>query len=310
MLAIPTSGFAYSDKEDNVELDALSDWIEGSVLFDEEGLSDSDVVDALRDGEIYSTQEMAWRAVTNAWRELKRRIGWLGAGSILTVDANRIKRHGVWTDSPAHAFCICLSFARWYPDWARSFGADYTLQGELFERLTIESLKLHFPDWEIHPTGWSRSHTDKLNAVVLSVAGRLGEPTGDVTRWTTEEANEAGLDILCYRPFEDSRTCSPVFLLQCASGKHYEGKLHTPNLRIWCRIVQFTAEPKKAFSSPFALSDQEFTRVGNLVNGMLIERYRLLSAGRNNIAWVSADLTDRIIDWLAPRITALPLNEE
>src|SRR6516165_205692 len=97
MLAIPTSGFAYSDKEDNVELDALSDWIEGSVLFDEEGLSDSDVVDALRDGEIYSTQEMAWRAVTNAWRELKRRIGWLGAGSILTVDANRIKRHGVWT---------------------------------------------------------------------------------------------------------------------------------------------------------------------------------------------------------------------
>lgn len=310
MLGIPTTGFGYSDKEDNVELGALCDWIEGSALFDEEELSDSAVVDSLHDGEIYSTQEMAWAAVGNAWRELRRRIGWLGAGSTLTFDGNSIKRKGVWTDAPAHAFCLCLSFAKLYPDWSRSFGADYTEQGELFEALTIESLKVHFPEWEIHATGWSRNQTDKLNAVVTSVAGKLGEPIGDIERWTSEAANEAGLDILCYRTFEDLRTCSPVFLLQCASGKHYEGKLHTPNLRIWAKIIQFTADPKKAFSTPYGLTDDEFTRVGNLVDGMLLERYRLLSARRHDVHWPSKELSDRILDWLAPRIAALPHDDE
>jgi hypothetical protein len=146
--------------------------------------------------------------------------------------------------------------------------------------------------------------------VVTSVAGKLGEPVGDIKRWTKDSANEAGLDILCYRSFEDTRAGSPVFLLQCASGKHYEGKLHTPNLRIWGKIIQFTTDPKKAFSTPYALTDSEFTRVGNLVNGMLLERYRLLSARRHDMHWPSQELSDRILGWLAPRVAALPYDDK
>ena len=306
MLGIPTVGFAYSSTQHNVELDVLCDWIEGSVLFLGEPLSASDVVDSLCENEIYSKQELAWEMVTNGWRELKRRIGWLGAGSPLTFAGRRLERTLDWKQSPAHAFCLCLSFARWFPNWSSQFGHDYTEQGALFETLTIESLKHHFPDWGIHATGWSKSRTDKLPQVVATVATLLGEPTGQIQRWTKASANEAGLDILCFHTFGDDRAGVQVLLVQCASGKHYEGKLHTPDLRVWKRIVEFTSDPSKAFSTPFALADAEFTRVVNLVNGMLLDRYRLLSPARSKADWLSAQLSNDIIAWLESRVAALP----
>ena len=306
MVGLPTVGFAYSATQHNVELDALCDWVEGTVLFHGDELSASDVVDLLRENEMYSSQELAWEMVSNAWRELRRRIGWLGTGGALVLNGKRLARKHDWQVSPSHAFCLCLSYAKWYPKWALSFGSDYTEQGELFESLTIESLKLHFPRWDVHSTGWSRSHSKKLGSVVQTVASLLGEPTGQIERWTKASANEAGLDILCFFGFGDSRAGSPVLLVQCASGRHYEGKLHTPSLRVWERIVTFTTSPSKAFSTPFALTDGEFTRVANLVNGLLLDRYRLLAPARLMAQWESAELSELLVKWVEPRIAKLP----
>ena len=310
MVGLPTVGFGYSVAEHNVELDVLCDWIEGNVLFHGDGLSDSDVVDLLRENEIYAQQALAWEMVGNAWRELRRRIGWLGAGSPLKIEGRRIERTHDWKQTPAHAFCLCLSYAKWYPAWGKTFGPDYTEQGALFEDLTVESLKLHFPLWDVHATGWTRSHAKKLAAVVDTVATLLGEPTGEIEKWTKATANEAGLDVLCFRTFGDSRAGSPVLLVQCASGKHYDGKLHTPCLRVWRRIVNFTTDPSKAFTTPFALTDKEFTRVANLVNGMLLDRYRLLAPARLNPGWESQSLSNALIRWVEPRISQLPSAEQ
>lgn len=306
MLGLPTTGIAYSVNEHKVDLDAICDWIEGSVLLEGESVSDTDIVDALRENEVYATQAMAWEMVSNAWRELQRRVGWLGAGCPIQLQGKTISPRASWRDAPAHAFCLTLAYAKWFPKWATSFGKDYTTQGELFEQLTLESLQVHFPEWETHLTGWSKSHPKKLAEVVASVASLLGEPVGEVERWTKASANEAGLDLLCFRSFDDSRAGVPVLLVQCASGKHYEGKLHTPSLRVWGRIVNFTTKPTKAFVTPFALADSEFTRVANFVNGMLIDRYRLLSHVRTNVAWVSPALSARLVQWVEARIASLP----
>ena len=306
MLDIPTVGFARSIKEHNVDLDALCDWIEGNVLFEGEELSESNVVDVLCENEVYDSQQFAWEIVGDAWRELARRIGWLNAGSPLTFKGRRLSRVQDWTEVPAHSFCLCLAYAKFYPAWAASFGSNYTAQGEYFEALTVESLGKHFPNWKIHLTGWSRTNTKKLAGVVEDVAAALGEPIGNLKKWTSASANEAGLDIVCHRSFEDTRPSAPVLLVQCASGKHYEGKLHTPNLRIWCRIVEFTCKPSKAFSTPFALENDEFTQVTNLVNGMVLDRYRLLAPGRTDRNWLSARLSADILAWATPRIGDLP----
>ena len=281
MLPLPTSGVSRSIGTHNVELPVLADWIEGCALFGEERVSSSEVVDVLCEGAIYAEQDFAWIRVSDAWQVLKQRHIWSGEGSPFEITNRHVRRRVVdWKAVPAYSFCLLLTFAQSYPAWAKRFGPDYTEQGTLFEQLTCESLAGIFPDWKIHSTGWTRTNTNKLHAVVKDVASRLGETVGNVGRWTSKSANEAGLDVLCHRPFPDGRVGVPVYLLQCASGRNWREKLHTPKLNIWTRIITFAAQPRKAFAMPFALADDEFCRDCALVEGMLLDRYRLLSAGQ------------------------------
>ena len=157
-----------------------------------------------------------------------------------------------------------------------------------------------------YQTGWSRTNTVELADVVDEVVDRLGEMKGQLGSWATKKAKEAGLDLLCYRPFADQRVGVPVYLTQCASGRHWESKLKTPDLELWEKIVVFAAKPRTAFSTPFALLDDEFLRNCNLHNGMLLDRYRVLAAARSHDSWVSQPLAERIVNWAEPRIDSLP----
>ena len=309
MLTLPTSGIARSVDVHNVHLEVLCDWIEGSVLFDDQQVSGSEVVDVLCEGAIYVDQEFAWQRVADAWGVLERRLAFSGLGSPFRITSAKLERVKAWQAFPAYSFCLLLTFAQLYPKWANSFGCDYTGQGHLFERLTCESLNLIFPDWKIHPTGWTRTHPRKLGQVVQEVAARLGEQVGNVKRWSADSANEAGLDVLCHRPFQDDRAGVPVYLLQCASGRNWDQKLKTPDLAIWTKIVQFTTKPQRAFAMPFALADDDFRYKCVLVEGMLLDRYRLLSAGRSNPDWLSKGLKRDLITWAKPRIKRL-LSED
>jgi len=310
MLVMPSVGFGRSVNAHKVSLEVLCDWIEGSILFGEDDeISTTDVLDYLIDGLVYAEQDFAREMIAHGWKELINRQRWMGIGSSIDVVGSRIVRKADWRTNPAHAFLVALSFKKWYPKWGKIGGQDYTEQGALFEQLTAETLRFIFPNWDIFPTGWSRTHTKKLNHVVSEVAARLGEPTGEISRWTTDSANEAGLDILCHYPLGDGRPGTPVFLVQCASGGQWEDKLRTPDIRIWGRIVTFTGTPKKAFAMPYSLTDRDFVRVCNIVDGMLLDRYRILWPGRTNPDWISALLKADLIKWLEPRVSKLPVDK-
>lgn len=218
----------------------------------------------------------------------------------------------VWQQAAAHAFCVLLSLAKWYPDWARQFGSDHTDQGELFEQVTKESVVAQFQGWSVHQTGWSKSRTKKLDAVVAKVADLLREPKGDVATWAGTSGNEAGLDLVCLHPLCDDRAGRPAFFFQCASGGNWKDKLRTPSLELWRKLIQFTATglPTKAFSTPFAFLDEEFRRNCNLVDGLLMDRYRLLAASNHDPNWLSAKLKADISKWSEPRVKKLPPAEE
>lgn len=310
MLTLPTRGISRSIKKHNVELDVFCDWIEGSVLFVDEELSSSDIVDALREDNVYESQDMAAEMVGNAWTELKRRAQCMEPGVAFTIEGRRISRQfASWEETPAQSFCLVLSLAKWYRDWANAFGSDYTEQGSLFEDLTKESLERLFGGWTIHQTGWARTRVNNLRAVVEDVGRHLGETLGEIERWTRPRAKEAGLDILCYRPFPDKRAGIPVYLMQCASGGDWEGKLHTPKLSTWNKVITFTIPPQKAFATPFAFLEDDFRINSNSVEGMLLDRCRLLSVDAGEADWVSASLGARIIAWAAPRIASLPRRD-
>jgi hypothetical protein len=293
---------------DLVSLPLLCDWIEASVLFaDSNELGAAEVVDVLVDEEVCEHQAEAWAIKADAWTELRRRQrGLTGRGYPFAVPLPRLRRSAEWFEVPAYSFCLVLSLSTLYKDWANSFGKDYTLQGDLFEQLTEQSLKASLLTWEIHRTGWSGTNAKYLGDIVRNVAERVNESVGNVTKWTRPTAKEAGLDILCYRPYHDGRGSLPVFLMQCSSGRDFEEKLQTPDLKVWGRIVEFTSNPRRAFASPRSFSEQDFTMHANTVDGLFLDRYRLMAASSHNPRWMSEDLKKQIVRWLKPRVRALP----
>jgi len=152
----------------------------------------------------------------------------------------------------------------------------------------------------------SRHKTEKLEAVVTTIAELLGEARGDVGTWTKDSAKDAGLDILCYRSFPDQRGGRPVFLVQCASGGDWESKLKTPDLEVWEKLISFVYRPKRAFSTPFALPERDYKMHCNKVNGLLLDRHRLLAPGHASTNWLSGGLARKLNEWTHARIGSLP----
>ncbi|TCQ03393.1 hypothetical protein C8J40_11122 [Sphingomonas sp. PP-CC-3A-396] len=307
MLGLPARGLHRSVKNHNVDFAAIYDWIEASVLFLGEDVAGADIVDLLRENEIYRDQDFAWDLVNIVFAAIRSRARKLGEGYPIRVSGGtRVVGVEDWREFPAYAFCLALSLPSVYPTWARDFGQDYTAQGELFEALTAESVSRSFQDWTVHPTGWTKSNPSQLGKIVEDLAAQLGEATGELKRWTAASAKEAGLDLLCFRPFPDGRVGIPVYLLQCASGADWKTKLKTPDLRIWTKIITFAADPKKAFSMPYAIEEEEFIQRTNVVDGLLLDRHRLLAPGLGEKAWVSGELAAKLVDWVSERILTLP----
>lgn len=311
MLALPERGLQRSVKRHNSDFALLCDWLEAIALFGGDGeVAGSDIIDLLRENEVYETQAFAWEIVNAVFAKVRERKRVLGAGYPLrTTGGTRIVADGPWTDHAPYAFCLLLSLSKAYPSWWRAFGTNYTVQGQLFEDLTAEAVALSFSGWSVHQTGWSASATKSLKSIVTEVAELLGEVTGDVVRWSAKKAKEAGLDLLCYRPFADGRVGLPVMLFQCASGGDWKDKLHAPEMAVWTRIVTFAVAPRKAFAMPFALDVDDFRYHTTLVEGLLLDRDRLLAPGHGAALWVTPELSQRLIDWITPRLDTLPQLE-
>lgn len=79
-----------------------------------------------------------------------------------------------------------------------------------------------------------------------------------------------------------------TYLMQCASGDDWTDKLHTPDIEVLKRLITFSSSPQRGIAMPFAQEDEEFSRQCNHVDGMLLDRYRLLSADGTD--WVSSAL--------------------
>lgn len=311
MLALPSRGLARSINSHNVRLDVLCDWLESSVLFDQEPLTAADVVDLLVENSIYDRQGFAWELIADAWVELRRRNSLLRDGYPLQIKRWRLQPRSCWDGVPAHSFCLALSLAEWLPDWARGFGRDYTEQGELFERVVAEAIANYLPDWHVHPTGWSKTKAAKLPEVITTLSLWLREAeTGNRERWTKATANDAGLDLVCIRRMPDGRPGIPIYLVQCASGvtdsPEWRNKRRTPDLGLWAKLVDFAVQPKRGFATPFAFTEDDFRLHCRAVDGLLLDRYRLLAPAITKKAWLSTTTANRLRRWLRPRVRALP----
>lgn len=293
-----------------INLDVLCDWIEASILLmDDEELSKIDIADVLEEELICTSQDDAKAKVDEAWGLLKTRFSYIGI-TPYSIDGMRLQREKEWSDLVAYTFCLLLSLAPTYSGtngwWTATFRrASITAQGELFEKLTKESFLALFGDkWRVIDTGWSSETALGLANVAQSISDEIGEAILDVSKYST--AKDGGLDLFCFRPFDnDRRVGLPIYMFQCASGNDWKNKLHTPVMTKWKKIINFYNEPIKAFSMPFAISNDTFATSVNEVDGLFLDRLRLLSASKNDPNWLSRDLADQLFAWCKPKVEEL-----
>ena len=310
MLALPERGMVPSVKKHNIDISVLCDWIEASVLFDDDELPKPDVIDILIENEVYNSQDFAGEIVDVAWEILRERLALPGAGIQFAVTNNRIARTNNWDTFPAYAFCLAITCASYlYPEWANNYGHDSAVQGSLFERLTLESLQRIFPNWTIQRVGWAPDNPVKLKASVGKMLTDLNEfANPDIDIHVTDHANELGLDLLAFYSFGDKNSSFPVIMVQCASGKDWIGKRDTPDLNVWQKIINFNARPMRAFAIPYSFIDENaFRRSAAKVNGLFIDRNRLLVPTAGHVlSNIDVLLSDELLNWVRPRIAALP----
>lgn len=303
MLELPETGFHRSVTTHNVRLDALSDWIECSVAFICTSVSASDVTDILQENGVYKDRDFAMQRVEDAWLELDRRLGSVDEGIPFEIKRGSIRRIANWTETPSYSFCLILSLLRWSPGWFGLPSGDYQIHGELFERMTAESLEAL--GWRALHTGWAGTRIKDIQETVQSIADHLNEPVilGQVGRWTTPRAKDAGLDVVCAYPFADGAGGRPLYLVQCATGKNWPDKVGTPNLGVWRKLIDFSNSPIRGFALPFCLDQDEFRQTCCTIDGLMLDRYRLVDG---EPGWESAALTRDLIRWTRPHVKNLP----
>jgi len=303
VLDFPSKDASRSDPR----LDVLCDWIEASALFSGTPVSSVDAREVLVEDKVCERQDAADDLLADVWRLLRARQGLLGDGSPFRFKDQHIEAAAAWTDVPEYAYCLAVSYAFWDTPTGKSFGSDYTEQGELFENLTQEALAHIFPGWSVHHTGWTRTKAQKIKDVVRGVAGFLGNAAREeaIAAWDLDEANEAGLDMVLMRPFSDTAGFAPLYFMQCASGGHWKPKTSEPHIKTWEKLIDLTYAPQKAFASPLSLLDGKNKHSILKVDGIMLDRYRLLSGYRTGKPWTSPALRKKLVAWLKPRVKKL-----
>ena len=308
MLEIPVVGFGSSKNVSNVSTGYLADWLEANILFAESSVTKSDVVDLLLEYHICpgGRQDLAHEIAGDGWSELDRRRRWGGLPSSVSIGSARIEARDSWEGTPIWSFLVLLSTLRIYPEWAKDHQA-HAVQGDLFERVVETICPAMLPGWTSYRTGWSPGHTADIRSLVAELGIRLfAKVAPDLDEWVAPAAKDGGLDIVCYRQFEDEREALPTFLLQCASGKNWRDKIDTPNAGRWQKYLNLAVRPSTGIVAPFVIEAGELRRAALDGQVVVFDRLRMLSAARAAKTTLPADLLAELLEWMRPRVEDLP----
>lgn len=308
MLKIPEKDFLKSVKKSNVDPISLGDWLEANLLFSEEQISKSDVVDLLIEEQICDDdQDLAYNIALQGWSELERRHRWGGLSLEIEFSKKRLKRQTTWEDDVFSSFLVLLSLFRIFPEWAKGH-SDYTNQGDYFEKCTELVCGSLLPGWTTYRAGWAPGDTKNIPEIVTALCDVLfTSGASDLEDWMAPHAKDEGLDLVCYRRFDDQREAMPVFFLQCASGRNWRQKIHTPSAAKWQKYLNAAVMPSTGILAPFVIENAELKRASLEGQIVMFDRLRMLSAKRQVPFDLPNDLRDDVKAWMQVRVDDLPL---
>ncbi len=277
LLAHPTEGVRRSVKEHNSNITLVADWLElGVLLFDDddEGITVHECVDYFVEEQIYRDQGFCAAFFESVFGELRTRTQLFGTDYPISIDPSlRLTCAEPWREHTALAFCLLVSTAPFYSGYTDWVGGDYVQQGALFEAITAAALGRWFPEWEVTRTGWGGGIGTPLIELLDEIAASTMETVRtEAPAFVAAAEKDLGMDIAAVRRFPDRRAALPVIFGQCASGRDWKHKLHTPDTSRWKQLLTLTHTPLKAFSLPYRLVDGDYTVRRSQCKGLLLDR--------------------------------------
>ena len=307
MLQIPEKGFRISATKNNIQSDYLGDWIEANLLFSDDIISKSAIVDILIEQHICKEQDIANLIADDGFTELRERKEIAAITEGIIIKGDRLYSKLNWKDDPVRAFLVFLSLFRIYPKWAEDV-RNSNEQGELFEKV-VEALCVNlFPGWETHRIGWTPSNPVTIDDIINELCPKLKcAGHSDRNLWTTDSTKDGGLDLVCFRSFLDTKQALPTYFIQCASGSNWRDKIYTPSASLWTRLLDSAVSPGTGIAAPFVID--ELTLQIKALEGqtIVLDRLRLLSCYYSKPKIVKSKLKKELVKWLAPRVDVLPV---
>ena len=119
--------------------------------------------------------------------------------------------------------------------------------------------------------------------------------------------NDAGVDVVVWRPFADGRQGFPVLLAQCTVQRNWAAKVDDINIDLWRSWIDFpTAPPQKVLVIPFADTGPDARWTSHTTRaGMILERRRLLELlGRLDCHELEQLADERVTSWVEQELRA------
>ncbi len=236
----------------------VADWVELHTTVCQNSVSMAEVGTAI---EAVTGDETEEPLLTDVWRVLRRRVE-LYESPPYQVYSNTVEPIPGFRSRTDYLMCLLLAL----------FGAADPVSTKLFERITSLALSEYMNG----------------NAVVIGFPAGPGQPTTieEKTKYIADRLNEEfstspdprfkdrGLDVVCWKPFNDGRSGKIVLLVQCAAGLNWADKQPVP-WSAWIQYIHWSVDPVKAFAVPGVVDRYWHDKNRDL--GLIVDRIRLIN---------------------------------
>lgn len=256
----------------------IADWVELFVIKENRSISKQKIQTLFEEGGIDIDDRMA-----DVMNELQRRETLYGINAPFKVNGVKIEPSITWINNPIHTLCLIFS----------TYGVESdTKSGTLlFEKIGVILLKEFFKSEASH-LGFPAS--TNLTTQLNNLSSSSFEIRGALTPHKKEK--DSGVDIVLWKPFNDSRGSQVIILAQCGAGGDWKEK-NSINLNVWNHYINWNYEttvPSMVITQ--IVESDKWIKYSNTF-GVLFDRVRLYRIFTDNQANISKVFIKEIKDW-------------
>lgn len=257
----------------------VADWVEFYIFAMDDSISKSELQSFI---ESSSGSEPEQSFIDDIWLELERRLVLYGNNKPFQLEPREVKPKIKWKDFPEYLTCVILSID--------GNAVDSVKTGKLFERLSCKAVVNYF-------SGDSIIYGHPNKQTIRQIASQMFET---YIQEPSPEYKDSGVDIICWKSFNDNRKSQTVALIQCAAGYNWSNKLSDIRYKAWTQYIHWGANPLMGFIVPVVINEK---RYDDFVTdaGIMFDRPRIYQNIQYNYD-KDKDLIDDLIKWCDPKI--------